>query len=180
MLGNREHARTGGLRLYVGGDDAAFAAGRPVLDLLAKEVAHLGGPGSGMRMKLILNLIMGIEVQALAEAAELGAALGLDRGRVLATVAGSGFASPVMSFKSRRLASGHFAEPDFRLRLMAKDLVLAADECAVAGLRLPLVQAAADTHVRAVGQGRGDDDCAAVVHAVGAAGRTVQEPAAAL
>ncbi|AXI80847.1 NAD(P)-dependent oxidoreductase [Peterkaempfera bronchialis] len=168
MLGNREHARTGELRLYVGGGQQAFNAGRPLLDLLGREVVHLGGPGSGMRMKLLLNLLMGIEVQALAEAAELGAALGLDRQLVLSTIAGSGFASPVMAFKSRRLAAGRFGQPDFRLRLMAKDLALAAAEGSAAGVRLPLVDAAADTHGRAVEQGRGGDDCTAVVHALGA------------
>jgi 3-hydroxyisobutyrate dehydrogenase len=175
MLGNREHARTGELRLYAGGDEDAFDAGRPVLELLAKEVVHLGALGSGMRMKLILNLLMGVEVQVLAEAAELGAALGLDRRQVLSTIAGSGFASPVMGFKSRRLAAGQFGEPDFRLRLMAKDLALASAESAAVGLRLPLVEASAETHARAVERGLGDDDCAAVVRALG----TAPEPAAA-
>jgi 3-hydroxyisobutyrate dehydrogenase len=119
-----------------------------------------------MRMKLILNLLMGIEVQALAEAVELAAATGLDRQVVIDTIAGSGFASPVMAFKAKRLASGRFEEPDFRLRLMAKDLLLAEDQSSAAGLRLPLVAAAARTHVRATDQGHGDQDCVAVVHAL--------------
>lgn len=166
MLGNREHARTGELRLFVGGEERVFTAGRPLLDLMGKEVVHLGGLGSGMRMKLLLNLLMGIEVQALAEAVELADASGLDRKRVLSTIAGSGFASPVMAFKSKRLASGHFDEPDFRLRLMAKDLRLVADQAAAAGLRLPLAAAAAETHARATEQGLGDEDCVAVARAL--------------
>jgi 3-hydroxyisobutyrate dehydrogenase len=166
MLGNREHARTGELRLFVGGEERVFTAGRPLLELLGKEVVHLGELGSGMRMKLLLNLLMGIEVQALAEAVELAAAAGLDRKLVLSTIAGSGFASPVMAFKSKRLAAGRFDKPDFRLRLMAKDLMLVADQAAAAGLRLPLAAAAAETHVRATEQGRGDEDCVAVAHAL--------------
>ncbi|MFJ1547471.1 NAD(P)-dependent oxidoreductase [Streptomyces sp. NPDC088246] len=166
MLGNREHAHSGELRLFVGGEERVFTAGRPLLELLGKEVVHLGELGSGMRMKLLLNLLMGIEVQALAEAVELAAATGLDRKLVLGTIAGSGFASPVMSFKSKRLAAGRFDEPDFRLSLMAKDLLLAADQAAAAGLRLPLVAAAAQTHVHAIDQGHGDEDCVAVVHAL--------------
>jgi 3-hydroxyisobutyrate dehydrogenase len=134
--------------------------------MLAKEVVHLGALGSGMRMKLLLNLLMGIEVQAMAEAAELAAASGLDRKQVLRTIAGSGFASPVMSFKSRRLAAGRFEEPDFRLRLMAKDLMLATEQAAASGLSLPLTAAAAETHVRATEQGFGDEDCAAVTRAL--------------
>ncbi|MGW7365739.1 NAD(P)-dependent oxidoreductase [Streptomyces sp. NPDC054841] len=166
MLGNREHARDGELRLFVGGEERVFSAGRPLLEMLGKEVVHLGALGSGMRMKLLLNLLMGIEVQALAEATELAAATGLDRQLVLRTIAGSGFASPVMAFKSRRLASGRFDEPDFRLRLMAKDLMLATKQAAAAGLRLPLAAAAAETHVRATEQGLGDEDCAAVTRAL--------------
>lgn len=166
MLGNRQHARTGDLRLYAGGDTESFAAGRPLLELLAKEVVHVGELGSGMRMKLVLNLLMGIEVQALAEAVELGTTMGLDRKLVLGTIAGSGFASPVMTFKSRRLAANRYGEPDFRLRLMAKDLSLAQDQCAAAGLRLPLVAAAAESHIRATRQGHGDEDCTAVAHAL--------------
>ncbi|MFJ4580285.1 NAD(P)-dependent oxidoreductase [Streptomyces echinatus] len=166
MLGNRDHARDGELRLFVGGDEQAFNAARPLLDTLGKEVVHLGALGSGMRMKLLLNLLMGIEVQALAEAAELAGACGLDRQQVLKTISGSGFASPVMAFKSRRLAAGRFDEPDFRLRLMAKDLMLATKQAAAVGLSLPLATAAAETHVRATEQGLGDQDCAAVIRAL--------------
>jgi 3-hydroxyisobutyrate dehydrogenase len=166
MLGNRDHARDGELRLFVGGEKRVFDAGRPLLEVLGKEVVHLGALGSGMRMKLLLNLLMGIEVQALAEATELAVASGLDRQLVLKTIAGSGFASPVMAFKSRRLASGRFDEPDFRLRLMAKDLMLASKQAAAVGLSLPLAAAAAETHVRATEQGLGDEDCAAVTRAL--------------
>ncbi|MGW7408574.1 NAD(P)-dependent oxidoreductase [Streptomyces sp. NPDC054833] len=166
MLGNADHARDGELRLFVGGEESTYDACRPLLKMLGKEVVHLGELGSGMRMKLCLNLLMGIEVQALAEATELAAASGLDRQLVLKTIAGSGFASPVMAFKSRRLVSGRFEEPDFRLRLMAKDLMLASKQAAAAGLSLPLVTAAAETHVRAAEQGLGDQDCAAVTRAL--------------
>ncbi|MFD8722182.1 NAD(P)-dependent oxidoreductase [Streptomyces sp. NPDC059629] len=166
MLGNRDHARDGELRLFVGGEEQTFDACRPLLEALGKEVVHLGALGSGMRMKLCLNLLMGIEVQALAEVTELATACGLDRRLVLKTVAGSGFASPVMAFKSRRLGSGRFEEPDFRLRLMAKDLMLATKQAAAVGLSLPLATAAAETHVRATEQGLGDQDCAAVTRAL--------------
>jgi 3-hydroxyisobutyrate dehydrogenase len=166
MLGNRDHARDGELRLFVGGEEQVFTAGRPLLEKLGKEVVHLGALGSGMRMKLLLNLLMGIEVQAMAEAAELAAACGLDKQLVLRAIAGSGFASPVMSFKSRRLAGGRFDEPDFRLRLMAKDLMLATEQATAVGLRLPLTAAAAQTHARATDQGLGDEDCAAVTRAI--------------
>ncbi|GDY28817.1 NAD(P)-dependent oxidoreductase [Gandjariella thermophila] len=169
MMGNREHARAGQLRLYVGGDASVLAAARPLLDLLGKQVVHVGPLGTGMRLKLLLNLLMGVELQAMAEATELGVAGGLDRQVVLDAIAHSGFAAPVMAFKASRLASARFGDPDFRLRLMAKDLALAVAQAAGAGLRLPVTEAASRTHQAAVDRGYGDDDCAAVIRMVGAA-----------
>ena len=105
----------------------AFARCRAVLDDLGKEVLHVGALGAGMELKLVLNLVMGLEMQALAEAAAFGESRGLDRTLLLQVIAGSGFASPVMRFKTRRMIAGRYGDPDFRLRLMAKDLGLVAD-----------------------------------------------------
>jgi 3-hydroxyisobutyrate dehydrogenase len=82
----------------------------------------------------------------------------------------------MMTFKSRRLAAGRFEQPDFRLSLMAKDLLLAADQSAAAGLRLPLLAAAAATHLRAAEQGHGDEDCVAVARALTAASAAPTDP----
>jgi 3-hydroxyisobutyrate dehydrogenase len=161
VLGNLEHARDGELRVYAGGTPEAFERCRAVLDDLGKEVVHVGPLGAGMELKLVLNLVMGLEMQALAEAAAFGASRGLDRTVVLNAIAGSGFASPVMRFKTRRMTAGRYENPDFRLRLMAKDLALVAD----AGHRtaLPMTAAARATHDAAIAAGLGDLDCAAIL-----------------
>ena len=124
VLGNLDHARDGELRVYAGGTPEAFERCRAVLDDLGKEVLHVGALGAGMELKLVLNLVMGLEMQALAEAAAFGESRGLDRTLLLQAIAGSGFASPVMRFKTRRMIAGRYGDPDFRLRLMAKDLGL--------------------------------------------------------
>jgi 3-hydroxyisobutyrate dehydrogenase len=169
MMGNREHARSGQLRIYVGGEVSVLSSARPLLELLGKQLVHVGPLGTGMRLKLLLDLLMGVETQAMAEVTELGAAMGLDRQVVLDAVAHSGLAAPVMTFKASRLASGRFGSPDFRLRLMAKDLVLAVREADGAGLHLPVTEAAARTHEAAVERGHGDEDCAAVIRMIGTA-----------
>lgn len=166
LLGNHRHASQGQLRLYVGGPAEVLARVRPTLDLLAQQVLHVGELGAGMRLKLLMNLLMGVQVQVMAEAVALGAGVGLDRDLVLDAITSSGFASPVMSFKARRLASGDYATPDFRLRLMAKDLALALAAAGQAGVELPLAQAAQRTHDTAVARGYGDQDCAAIARAV--------------
>jgi 3-hydroxyisobutyrate dehydrogenase-like beta-hydroxyacid dehydrogenase len=163
LLGNGRHAQDGELRVYLGGDPALVPPLRPVLDRLAKQVVHAGGLGAGMRLKLLMNLLMGIEMQAMAEAVALGVAGGLDRRLVLDAIGDSGFASPVMAFKARRMAADRFSDPDFRLSLMAKDLRLAVAEAAQAGVSLPATQAVSTTHRQAVEAGLGEEDCAAVV-----------------
>ncbi|NEA63738.1 NAD(P)-dependent oxidoreductase [Streptomyces sp. SID12488] len=168
LLGNGHHAENGELRIYVGGTDKDLARAQHVLDAIAKQVVHIGGPGDGMRLKLLMNTLMGIQVQAMAEATALGESVGLDRAVVLDAITVSGFATPVMGFKARRLAAGRYDDPDFRLRLMAKDLSLAVAEADRTGLGLPLVQAALATHEESVRRGDGDLDCAAVARTVAA------------
>jgi 3-hydroxyisobutyrate dehydrogenase len=161
VLGNLDHARDGELRVYAGGTPEAFERCRAVLDDLGKEVVHVGALGAGMELKLVLNLVMGLEMQALAEAAAFGASRGLDRTLLLQAIAGSGFASPVMKFKTRRMTARRYEDPDFRLRLMAKDLGLVADGSA--GVALPMTAAARAAHDDAVAAGLGDLDCAAIM-----------------
>ncbi len=158
VLGNLDHARDGELRVYAGGTDSAFDRCRAVLEDLGKEVVHVGALGAGMELKLVLNLVMGLEMQALAEAAAFGESRGLDRTQVLQAIAVSGFASPVMRFKTHRMVADRYGDPDFRLRLMAKDLALVADS-----VSLPMTDAARAVHDEAVAAGLGDLDCAAIV-----------------
>jgi 3-hydroxyisobutyrate dehydrogenase len=167
LLGNHQHAREGKLRLYVGGQESTVDQIRPLLEPLAQQVLHAGPLGSGMQLKLLMNLLMGVQVQAMAEAVALGVSGGLDRRTVLDAITVSGFATPVMGFKAKRLGSGNFADPDFRLRLMAKDLGLAVAQGRQDGLRLPLTAAAQQTHAAGVERGYGDEDCAAVARMVG-------------
>jgi 3-hydroxyisobutyrate dehydrogenase len=172
LLGNGKHALDGELRVYVGGDELLLSRVQPVLDRIAKQVVHAGGLGSGMRLKLLMNLLMGIEMQAMAEAVALGAAGGLDRGLVLDAISVSGYASPVMSFKARRMAANRYTDPDFRLTLMAKDLRLAVADATEAGLSAPVTAAAATTHAEAVEAGFGEADCAAIVEVLELGDRT--------
>jgi 3-hydroxyisobutyrate dehydrogenase len=164
MLGNSRHARDGELRLYVGG--ATVDRVPAVLRDLGKEVRHLGPLGSGMKIKLALNLLMGLEMQALAEVVRLGELLGLERSTVLEIISGSGFSAPVMTFKARRMAARRYQAPDFRLALMTKDLGLADQLAMDLGYALPMTKAAYDAHRDACDAGWSDLDCAAIAEAL--------------
>src|SRR3569833_4480930 len=98
MLGNRDHAEKGELRWYVGGPVDLVELARPVLTHLGQQVVHVGATGGGERLKLVMNLVMGLEMQTLAEAVALGEAGGLSRADVLAALLGCGFSVLFLCF----------------------------------------------------------------------------------
>ena len=83
VLGNPHHARSGQLRVLVGGPEAYIDAARPLLEGIGKDVNVLGEWGSGAQMKIALNLFLGVQLAGLAEAVDIGAAAGLDRKSVV-------------------------------------------------------------------------------------------------
>lgn len=166
ILGNAIHARQGQLRWYVGGPAELADLAIPVVQALAQQILRFDAPASGMHLKIAMNLLMGLEMQALAEVVRLGESAGLPRDLLLDAVSQSGFAAPVMRFKARRMATDHYGDPDFRLRLMAKDLSLAVAQAARTGTDLPMTRVAADTHADATAAGYGDADCAAILQSL--------------
>jgi 3-hydroxyisobutyrate dehydrogenase len=166
MLGNAMQARSGDLRFYLGGEDKLVGRAQEFLAVIGKEVRHVGPLGTGMNLKLALNLLMGLEMQALAEVVALGEGLGIPRSELLEIACGGGFGAPVMKFKSARMMAGRYLEPDFRLSLMAKDLRLAVQAAAENRRDLPMAAAASAAHDRACGNGWADLDCAAIADAL--------------
>lgn len=166
VLGNLRHARDGELRFMIGGAADDVEELRPLLDVLAKDVTHLGGHGMGAAAKVTLNLLMAVELQALAEAVVFGEQAGLDRRQVLEMISASGYSSPVMRFKAGVMARRAFDRADFRLSLMRKDVSLALDQAGRMGVPMPVTAASLDVLTMAVDAGLGDQDCAAILSQV--------------
>lgn len=163
VLGNAQHARDGELRFMIGGDAEDVATLTPVIEPLSKEVVHLGESGKGATAKLALNLLMGIEMQALAEAVVFGEKAGLDRKTLIRLIAASGYSAPVMKFKAGVMARRAFENPDFRLKLMRKDLGLVLTETQRLGVPMPATSASHDWLTNAANQGLGEHDCASIL-----------------
>ena len=157
------HARSGELRVMVGGAAEDFEALRDVFETLGKQATLMGGHGMGATMKLVLNMLMGVQMPALAEAVVFGERAGLDRDQILSAIAGTGYASPVMSFRCPMIAKRQFEPPAFRLKLMRKDMKLVLEQCLEMGVPMPVTDAACAMLTAAQQQGLGELDVAAIV-----------------
>lgn len=163
VVGNPLQAREGQLRVFVSGADAEIEAVRPVLETIGSEIVPLGAPGAAATAKLILNLLLGAQVASLAEAVTYGQRTGLDRDRLLATIAGSGFSSQVMRFRAELMRTGSYQPAFFRSALMEKDLRLAVADAAQAGVEMPVLDTVRARFAAVVEAGDGDRDAAVLI-----------------
>ena len=104
------------------------ARSRTSSETIGKEVTFLGVNGMGATMKLVLNMLMGVQMPALAEAIVFGERAGLRREDILNMIAGSGYSSPVMTFRCGFIGRRAFENAAFRLSLMRKDMMLVLAE----------------------------------------------------
>jgi len=113
--------------IFVGGDEAAYDRCHPILQVLSREAHYMGPAGSGATMKLCANTLLGLGMQALAEAVAFGLKAGLPRERLLEVIGATAVVSPSQKSKLGNVRDEAYP-PTFPLRLMLKDyrLVLAA------------------------------------------------------
>lgn len=162
VVGNPQHARTGELRVFVAGAEAYLDRARPLLEELGKQVVHVGAPGMAATVKLVFNVLLGVQLAGLAEAVSFGVDAGLDRDTLIELVRQSPFSSPVMSFRAPAFRERRYQPPSFRLSLMGKDLALAVDAAAAHGREIPVVAEAARRFQQAAAAGLGELDAAAI------------------
>ncbi|WP_285622622.1 NAD(P)-dependent oxidoreductase [Actinoallomurus iriomotensis] len=163
LIGNPAMARAGELRVLGSGEHRTFEQVGDVLTAIgAREPLYLGATGRAGAMKLAFNLILGAQTAALGEALALTASAGLDRELVLTAITRSGWGSPVLNFRAELMRTRGYEPAGFRARLMAKDLRLAVETAAEAGLTLPVTAEAGRRFGEVVAAGRGDADAAVV------------------
>ncbi|TMK72572.1 MAG: NAD(P)-dependent oxidoreductase [Actinobacteria bacterium] len=157
-------ARSGELRVMVGAaSEDDFRAVEDVLAEIGKDVSYLGESGMGAMMKLVINMLMGVQMPSLAEAVVLGERAGLPRERILQMIAGSGYASPVMSFRCDIMGRRAFDQAAFKLALMRKDMMLVLEEAQRLDVPMPVSESAYSMLTAAKRQGLGDLDVGAIL-----------------
>ncbi|MCU1260286.1 MAG: 3-hydroxyisobutyrate dehydrogenase [Bryobacterales bacterium] len=142
VSGSTPSAEAGALTLFGGGNRGDFDAAEPIFAAIARQWFYMGPSGSGVAMKLVVNTLLGVGMQAVAEAVALGSRLNLPRDLLLDTLAKTAVVAPAHTGKLATAKKYDYA-PQFPVRLMRKDfgLVLAAAE--QVGLPMPATEAAA-------------------------------------
>ncbi len=140
ISGSSDQTRHGEATVMVGGDRTAYESCADLWPLLGRSVHHCGGSGSAAKMKLITNLVLGLNRAVLAEGLAFAEALEVDLSAALTVLQTSNAYSRAMDVKGRKMIEGDFT-PQARLSQHLKDLHLILHNATEAGMELPLVQA---------------------------------------
>jgi 3-hydroxyisobutyrate dehydrogenase-like beta-hydroxyacid dehydrogenase len=140
VSGSSAQVREGIAVIMVGGDAAGFASCGDVFARLGCQAFYTGGPGTGAKMKLVTNAVLGLNRAALAEGLALAGALGLDAAQALAIMQAGPAYSRIMDRKGEKMLKGEFT-PEARLSQHLKDVRLILAHGHAAGLPMPLSEA---------------------------------------
>ena len=140
VSGSTPAAEQGLLTLLGGGDEDSFNAAQAIFAAIGRQNFYLGPSGSGNTMKLVVNTLLGVGMQAIAEAVVLGEKAGLDRQRLFDVLAKTAVIAPAHVGKLTK-ALEHDYRPEFAVGLMNKDFRLILDTAAA--VRAPMPTAAA-------------------------------------
>jgi 3-hydroxyisobutyrate dehydrogenase-like beta-hydroxyacid dehydrogenase len=141
ISGSTPAAEQGTLTLFGGGDEEMFHAAEPVFRAIARQYFYLGPSGSGTTMKLVVNSLLGVGMQAIAEAVALGQKAGLNRDRLFDVLSHTAVIAPAYVGKLTRAASNDYS-PQFATKLMNKDFRLILKTAAELCVPMPATAAA--------------------------------------
>lgn len=155
-------AEAGSLTVMVGGDDSAFKTALPVLEVIGGSVHHLGTVGAGTAVKLVNQLLVGINMAAVAEGLLFGVSAGADPQKILDVISSSFGGSKMLDRGVPLIQERNFA-PATPVDLIRKDLGIVLDAAAANNLPLNIGRAALDLFDRTNADGYGENDMTAIV-----------------
>jgi len=162
ISGSTPAAEQGALTLFGGGDQGCFAAAESIFRVIARKYFYLGPSGSGATMKLVVNSLLGIGMQAIAEAVALGEKAGLDRNRLLDVLSETAVVAPAHVGKLEKAMKSDYS-PQFPLRLMNKDFGLILNLAAAVGAQMPATRAAFEVNAAQSAEGQEQDFSAVIL-----------------
>ncbi len=141
ISGSTSAVEAGKITLLAGGDRDTFEQCIPIYKSIARQWFLLGSGSSGVQMKLVVNLLLGVEMQAIAEAVSLGEHLQLNRDVLLDVLSKTAVIAPAFLGKFQKIKNNDYS-PEFPLRLMSKDMDLVMETAGAIGANLPAARVA--------------------------------------
>src|SRR5256885_1489784 len=148
--------------ITVGGDAKAFDKCRPILEALARKVFHVGACGMGSYVKLVTNLIMGLNGVVLAEGLTLARRAGVDPSQMLEVLRHGAAASKILEVRGPLMVDGRF-DAMMKVDLFLKDIRLMLEAAQALHVPLPLTGAMQQLYTAAFAAGQAKDDLASIV-----------------
>lgn len=157
VSGGEVGAMNAALTIMVGGSQASFDRALPLFETMGKTITRVGEVGDGQTAKVANQIIVGLTIEAVAEALLFAKRAGADPMKVREALMGGFASSRILEVHGDRMNKRTF-DPGFRIRLHRKDLSLALDAARSLELALPNTAATAQLMSAAMAQGDGDKD----------------------
>lgn len=141
VTGGTWGAEKGELVFMIGGTAETLERARPVLEAVGKRFFLLGPNGAGQTVKLAMNLLLALEVEALAESLAIVTKAGIPGERLVEVMQSSMARAGVLDVKAPQMLKNDYP-PSFPLRLMHKDVRLAVELAKKENVRIPAGEAA--------------------------------------
>ncbi len=165
VSGGEVGAKAASLTIMVGAGDAAFARVKPLLELMGKNITHVGGVGAGQTTKVANQIIVALNIAAVGEALVFASKAGADPAKVRQALMGGFAASRILEVHGERMLKRTFA-PGFRIGLHQKDLKLALEGARALGVALPGTAQVAQLMQACAAHGGAAEDHSALVKAL--------------
>ncbi|MEA9603940.1 2-hydroxy-3-oxopropionate reductase [Polynucleobacter sp. JS-JIR-II-c23] len=136
VSGGELGAKNATLSIMVGGDEGVFEKVKPVFELMGKNINLVGGNGDGQTAKVANQIIVALNIEAVAEALLFASKAGADPAKVRQALMGGFASSKILEVHGERMVKRTF-DPGFRIELHQKDLNLALNSARSLGVSLP-------------------------------------------
>jgi len=157
VSGSTMMAAAGTLAIIASGDKDAYEECLPILKVLGQKIFYMGKGEEARYMKLVLNMMIGVTCQVMAEAIVFGERAGLETDKMLEVINNSAIASPFIGYKTKPLINRDFT-PAFTVKMTEKDFNLALSQAKDMNIPIPLAALVHQMLIAARATGKGDLD----------------------
>jgi len=156
VSGSVPQVEQGSLVIFVGGEQKTYQECKPLLDVLGTNSFYMGASGMGTTMKLVVNTLLGLGMQALAEAIALGEKAGVEKGLLLDVLGQTAVLTPGQKSKLENVRQEQYPT-NFALSLMHKDFSLVLSRAYDVSVSMPATAAAQQMYTAAMAKGMDED-----------------------